>query len=702
MEERLLDVVAAAHAVVDPYEVARMVRDAMVDIAGFDRCGVWLIQHGLLLGSWGTDADGGVRDERSLSFSLEHFVGPSGPLLTGRARTMLFEGTVEAYAVDCEHPDDRVFLHGAASLRARGSTVGIIYVDNLPSGRPVVQAVLNEYLDFIDAMSLALSNAMARADLEKMVALRDRWIELSAAISSSLDLDSILRMARDAIATAGGFDRVGVLRVEKDTIHGSWGTDDAGNPRPEQQISLPVSEWPVSLEPLLTGRERYLIAEWSPLPLFDTGVDRPIQHAVVGLQTGGELVGLICVDNQLTDRPIVDTSLNSLLSFATLIAVAIRNARLFDELSQTQQALMAAERLRAVGEMAGGIAHNLNNILTAVLGFAQLIHQNADAPPGIARQAKTIERAALDGAEIVRRMQQFSRREVAAPPAIVDLARIVRDAVEITRPAWSDLAAARGAKIEIADTLPAELPAIGIDGELREVFAHILTNAVDAMPGGGTIRVTGGGRSSGVEIDVCDTGVGMDEETRRHVFEPFFTTKPTVGTGLGLSVAWGIVARLGGEIDVQSTPGVGSTFTVRLKPVPEPPSSEPPVPAAAALRGMRVLLVDDDKLVGESVACMLRSAGARVSVASDAEMALQWLDEHAAECRVVVSDHGMPGMTGAQLLAHLRTAYPEIHRVLLSGWGDLPPDGVDLSAAELVMGKPIRPEALASALRQLR
>ncbi len=425
-------------------------------------------------------------------------------------------------------------------------------------------------------------------------------------------------------------------------------------------------------------------------------------HALVPLRVRGSVVGVIFVDNLIQGEVITQEDIAGLLPFADQAAVAIQNARLFEDLNQAQQALVRSEKLRAVGELASGVAHNVNNVLAAVLGYAELIEAADEATAEIKQYARTIERSALDGAEIVRRMQYFASKESGIRKTVLDLSTLAQEAVDLTRPFWHNQAAARGAKIEVVLGLSKPLWTVGVASELREVIVNVIRNAADAMPEGGTLTVRTCADEDRAVVEVMDTGVGMEAAVLRRVFEPFFTTKGSgLGTGLGLSVAWGIIERHGGYIAVQSAPGAGAAFRILL-PLSEPPGSEPtPDLQTASLAGARLLLVEDEEIVLGGLARTLEAAGAVIALAENAAEALEWLETHAAQCHLIVSDHGMIGLTGLELLAEVEKRYPHIRRVLLSGWGDHLPGQTDRRAAERVLTKPIPQQTLVAALAGL-
>jgi len=334
---------------------------------------------------------------------------------------------------------------------------------------------------------------------------------------------------------------------------------------------------------------------------------------------------------------------------------------------ESQQRIIRSERLRALGEMAGGVAHDFNNVLAVVVGRAQLLQRQIEAPE-LRRQLKIIEHVAQDGAQTVRRIQEFARMRRNRPWQHVDVNEVVREVVEATRPQWSDQAQARGVTFAMRQELAPLPPVAGDPAELRETFLNLLFNALDAMPQGGALTFSTRVEGDRVVCVVADTGVGMSEAVRQRCFEPFFTTKAEHGTGLGLSIVYGIVTRHSGEIEVWSRPGEGSRFTVRLPVTTEtpPPVTEPPV--ARTDRSARILVVEDETEVRDVLAEVLRTQGHEVVACADGMSALTHVNGPAFDLALV--DLSMPGWSGWDVAKELRTAQPGVPIALITGWGD--------------------------------
>lgn len=366
-------------------------------------------------------------------------------------------------------------------------------------------------------------------------------------------------------------------------------------------------------------------------------------------------------------------------------------------------------RMEMLGQMAMGIAHDFNNLLTSVLGHVELLREElrgADA----ADLLRPIERAALDGAALVRKIQRYIRHEKAERFETVDLAGIVEEVASLTKPYWFNeprrLGIAIDLRLEIED-----VPLIrGVEAELREVFVNLILNAVQAMPEGGrlTLRVFGDERAVYAEVE--DTGIGMPESVRRRIFEPLFTTKGEAGSGMGLTVSYGIVEEHDGQITVRSQPGLGTCFTLRFPPASAPteptppdttslPGASPPDRREVPAPGARILVVDDEPMVRSVTARLLRLRGHAVTEAEGGAEALRHVAEAETPFDLVVTDLGMPEMSGRELAYHLRRHHPNLPIILLTGHTDAEDlsDGVDA-----VVKKPFRIETLEAAIRRVR
>ncbi|HEX8335578.1 MAG TPA: PAS domain-containing protein, partial [Pyrinomonadaceae bacterium] len=348
-----------------------------------------------------------------------------------------------------------------------------------------------------------------------------------------------------------------------------------------------------------------------------------------------------------------------------------------------------ADKLRALGQLASGVAHDFNNALAAILGRAQLLRRAAEEDPGLRRGLDIILTAAEDAAATVRRIRSFARQLPGEGYSEVCVAELLRDAVEITRTRWENDARARGLSYEVTVEGDDSLYTLGNASELREVFVNLVVNAIDAMPAGGRLDINCRRRGDRLRLLFADTGTGMAEEVRARIFEPFFTTKGSQGTGLGLFVSYGIVERHGGHISAASQPGRGTTFFIDLPHAEASRPETPPQPARgghAPARALSVLVVDDEEHVRETLAEMVEALGHHVQRADGGRAALAALDE--AEFDLVFTDLSMPEMDGWEVARAVRRRSPRTRIAVVTGYGRDAARTQGDAPADTVIGKP--------------
>jgi PAS domain S-box-containing protein len=394
--------------------------------------------------------------------------------------------------------------------------------------------------------------------------------------------------------------------------------------------------------------------------------------------------------------------------------------RAYEDLRQTQQAVMQQERLKALGQMASGIAHDINNAISPVAIYTESLLETDDSLSPRARDyLSTIQRAIDDVGQTVARMREFYREheaQLTLTPVAVN--RLVREVVQLTRARWSDMPQQRGVVVEATTELaPADPIILGLESEIREALINLVFNAVDAMPDGGRLtlrtRVIDGSTgprvafaAPAVHIEVADTGVGMDVDTRRRCLEPFFTTKGERGTGLGLAMVYGTVQRHSADIDIDSAPGRGTTvkltFPAPTEVVGDSLSVPRELPRPARLR---ILLVDDDPLLLKSLQDVLETEGHHITAANGGQAGI---DAFTADYRqggsfnVVITDLGMPYVDGREVARVIKAAAADMRVILLTGWGRRMLDDGDLPAhVDRILTKPPRLSELRAALFEL-
>ncbi len=397
------------------------------------------------------------------------------------------------------------------------------------------------------------------------------------------------------------------------------------------------------------------------------------------------------------------------------VALAIHQTRLheeieaaYQELRETQRAAMQQERLRALGEMASGIAHDINNAISPIPLYLRLIESKAQLAPGVKTYLGTIKIAIKDVEETVRRMRQFYRVRQEEDFIPVDVNRAARQAIELTRPRWRDLPQEKGITIDLHPDFQADLPAVmGDQAEIRQAVTNLIFNAVDAMPEGGTLTVRtrkGTDPSDGAILEVIDTGIGMDDEQQARAFEPFFSTKGERGSGLGLATVYGTMQRHGGRADVKSAPGEGTTIRLLFPSRPVVPAdkadaTQTPVPV------LRILCIDDEPLLRKALQEVLENEGHNVTLADGGASGLdafRTAHQSGTPFDVVITDLGMPDLDGRRVAEEIKEIASQTPVIMLTGWGyrmqveDSMPSGVDL-----MLSKPPMIDKLTQALAQV-
>jgi signal transduction histidine kinase/ActR/RegA family two-component response regulator len=373
------------------------------------------------------------------------------------------------------------------------------------------------------------------------------------------------------------------------------------------------------------------------------------------------------------------------------VALAAHQAQLYDalqqaynDLRQTQQAVMQQERLRALGQMASGIAHDINNAISPVSIYTDSLLETEEGLTDRGRRfLETIKHAIEDVSHTVSRLNEFYRQrepQLALTPMSVN--RLVQQVIDLSRARWSDMPQQRGVSIRLDTDFQDNLPTIpGVESEIREALVNLVFNAVDAMPEGGTLTLrtrllenAGPNHSNRlVTIEVKDSGVGMDEDTRRRCLEPFFTTKGERGTGLGLAMVYGIVRRHNAEIEIDSTPGKGTTFRIVFHAQEENPAPGAPANKVFTVpTRLRLLVIDDDPLLIQSLRDALETDGHVVVTATGGREGVETFrqaKENGENYAVVFTDLGMPNMDGRQVAAAIKNLSPTTPVILLTGWG---------------------------------
>jgi signal transduction histidine kinase/CheY-like chemotaxis protein len=363
------------------------------------------------------------------------------------------------------------------------------------------------------------------------------------------------------------------------------------------------------------------------------------------------------------------------------------------------------EKMSALGELASGVAHDFNNTLAGILGRAQLLLNTSD-PDKIESGLKIIIKTAKDGAQTIKRIQDFARqrRDHDFKPVSVD--QLLLDVSEITRPRWKDHAEAANVHIGLELQIRSKALLMGDESELREVLVNMVFNAIDAMPTGGTLTLATKEVGDLVEISVSDTGMGMTEEVRSRIFDPFFTTKGKTGMGLGLAVSYGIIRRHEGTVEVDSELNNGTIMRIKLPiargAVKAPPTGELVMPSPLSLKSKqtKILVVDDEDYVRELLRDILEKEGYQVSLADGGREALSLFQTQQFDA--VFTDVGLPGMSGWELARAIRAQDRHLPLAVITGWGEAVGSHEQKAAqVEWVVAKPFTVDRITEIAREV-
>jgi PAS domain S-box-containing protein len=356
------------------------------------------------------------------------------------------------------------------------------------------------------------------------------------------------------------------------------------------------------------------------------------------------------------------------------------------EVLTLQEARSRERRLAAVGQLAAGVMHDVNNALNPIMAAAYLLETNAGNPGAVRDYAVRIAKAAETGAASAARVGRFIRQEpmTGIGEESIDLAAICEEVVAMTRPLWAERA--RGGVVQLEQQLAQGALIRGIPGEIREALLNLVQNALDAMHGGGTLGITTRVAGSDVIVEIQDSGIGMSEEVRERAFEPFFTTKGHAGTGLGLAEVYGIAKRHRGRAEIDSVQGQGTTlrlvFPIAVDPPPGPISDRPSHRAPR-----RILLVEDHPDSREFMQALLETDGHAVQAVACVEDATTQLgDSPQSPYDVLVTDIGLPDGSGWDLVAYARGRWPGLRIGVVTGWE---PRG-SMGATDFLLRKPVR------------
>ena len=611
-----------------------------------------------------------------------------------------------------------ILLVGLRPVRALAESAARLGSGDLTARMPETR--LSEMAPTVRAFnSMAASLEQALHEARTREGRLETLVEISGELSRMQELDSLLGRIAGACGRLVSTDWVGFRLVDGDELVVA-GTLDGTRMQVKPRIKIGES---------LAGR----VASTGRALMLRNPADHPdldLEHAASMRRLGYH--GLLTVPAKIGDRVVGVLSFLTTreegfsaedmaiaTAFASHAAIALENSRLllesrraYDELAETQGQLEQAQKMDAVGRLAGGVAHDFNNLLTVILGRTDILLHPLKPEDPMRRGIELIQRTAGRAADLTRQLLAFSRKQV-LEPVVLDLGAVTTDMKDM-------LGRLIGEDIALLTTPTPGLGRVKADrGQIEQVIMNLAVNARDAMPQGGRLivetanidlddeyvrRHVGARPGPHVMLAVSDTGTGIPHEIQSQIFEPFFTTKEQgKGTGLGLATVYGIVKQSGGYIEVDSEPGRGTTFRVYLprldaEPAPVDRSARP---AAAAGGTETILLVEDEEGVRELARDILRASGYTVLEARNGPEALLLCERHQGQLDMLLTDVVMPRMSGRELAERLAPLRPDLSVLYMSGYTDdaVIRHGV-LGAGTAFLQKPFTPAALVLRVRE--
>ena len=701
--ETLLSVSQALASTLDVDALSRQFLRHVVRGLGADTAGVWLLEDN---GEWLVPFAGyrvppewlaAIRQVR-IRLTDDAFFGEAAR----RRRSVVSTDAVN----DPRIPED---MRRAAPARtqlfvpivAQEHMIGGFVAGWATEARELTEAELRLMEAVASQAGVALQNARLFQDNQRRVQELSVLHELSRAVTGQLDQSGLLDTVYQQVARVLEVRSLAVVLLdeEHDRLKVVLRVRDGQRCEDDEPHFYPRDGAGLSGNVFETGRPvrtTDYAADCARLgvPPLPAAIGMPY-CLIVPMTAGDRVLGVLSLRSP--DHAFSEADERLLVNIAQLAALMLRSARLYEErtrafgeLASAQDQLVRTEKLRALGEMASGVAHDFNNVLASILGRAQLLLERIQDVK-LRRWLQVIERAAMDGARTVRRLQDFTGIRRDQPAVAVELNQVVQQVLEATESTWRQDARRRGVEIEVLTDLAEHLPNIAGDpAELREAFTNLVLNAVDAMPKGGQLTLRTSSPEGQVMVEVIDTGTGIPEPIRQKIFDPFFTTKGPKGTGLGLSMAYGILARHSGRITVESEEGRGTKFRLVFPPSDQvAEAAAEPAPASDSSVVLRCLVVDDEEEVAEVVADILTTAGHVAVIAGSGQAAVDLFSAESFD--LVFTDLAMPGMTGWQVARAVKARTPEVGVVMMSGFGvEVEPAELRTNGVDLVLSKPLQ------------
>jgi len=536
--------------------------------------------------------------------------------------------------------------------------------------------------------------------------------EVSTLVNSEIELPMILDMISKTLLEYLQTDRCSVLlldkKKEKLICVSAHGESSEKLKNVELNPDESVAGWVLTHgEPLLLGEE----LQENKFKNFVSKDEKITSSLSVPLKVKNEVKGVLNVCMLKGERKFNEADLKLVSIFAQDAAVSIEKAELYQEvkkqaevlkkaledLKKTQGQLIQSEKMRVLGDLAGGIVHDFNNILGIITGRSELLLKKAKEEEFI-KGLMLIEQVANDGAEIIRRLREYTKIGQGSIFIKADLNKILSQVVELTSFKWKDEAQARGININIDMDLKEVNPFAGNPSEIREIFVNLLLNAVEALPKGGRIVLGTSMEEGYVSAWVRDDGIGMKEEVKSKIFEPFFTLKGEKGMGLGLTIVSGLVTKHQGTITVDSESGKGTCVWVKF-PVSRKVQEEVDEIMVIDFQPANILVIEDEKNMRDIILEMLSEQGHSVTLAVDGKQGIEFFKKGTFD--LVLTNLSMPEISGWEVVRQIKSANPYVKVALMTGCGaQTKEEDTKAKGVDFLISKPFKKNQLLFAVSE--